>query len=67
MIPFALVAGTYKQGQEAIVCLHEGGRSIVKAEEECPGESRQGSLVDASNEYADVQVGEEVVRVPLAQ
>lgn len=67
MVPFALVAGTFKPGQEVILCLHEGGLSIVKAEAECSGETRQGSLVDVSSEHVDVQVGEDVVRVPLAQ
>lgn len=67
LIPFGLVAGTFQQGQEVIVCLHEEGMRLVMTEDECLGEARQGTVVDVTSEYADVQVGEEVVRVPLAQ
>ncbi|PTN34461.1 hypothetical protein C6366_12695 [Desulfonatronum sp. SC1] len=67
MVPFALVAGTFEKGQDMIVCIHEGSMNIVITEEECPGETRSGTLVDVSSEHVDVQVGEEVFRVPLTQ
>ncbi len=67
MVPFALVAGTFEKGQDMIVCIHDGSMNIVLTEAECPGETRAGTLVEVSGEHVDVQVGEEMFRVPLTQ
>ncbi|TVQ99024.1 MAG: hypothetical protein EA399_08025 [Desulfovibrionales bacterium] len=67
MIPFAIVAATFENGQDVVVCIHEGEMSIVKTTEECQGDAHQGTIKEVSDLHVDVQVGEQVVRVPVMQ
>lgn len=67
MIPFALIAGTFEKDQGVIVCFHEGTMNIVATADECPGQSHQGKILEATPEHVDVQVDEEVFRIFMIQ
>lgn len=65
MIPFALIAGPFETDQDVILCVHEGSMNIVATTDECPGQSHQGKIIDTTHDHVDVQVDEDVFRIPM--